>query len=213
MIDPVAAAFVLAGIALLLSGTALSVYGIAAVGLSAGAGAGYLIAPALGLDGASAGVAAVLGAAVGGLGSYLLLSVAVSLLGFVVGTVLAVSALSSIPGADGWLSEFGGAVAVGLVAAVLGLVLTRWVTAALTAVLGAALASRSLTPEGIVAARESLTLDPLLFEVASPAFLALVAVGLLSQFGLFSLGTLPRLVRAVPRFLLPRRRQDSTAAR
>ncbi|AGB39456.1 hypothetical protein [Natronococcus occultus] len=210
MIDAVAAAFVLAGIALLLSGTALSVYGIVAVGLTAGAGAGYLVGPALGLEGVGAGVAAVLGAAVGGLGSYLLLSVAVSLLAFVVGTGLAVSTLSSSAAADGWLPELGGAVAVGLVAAVLGLVLTRWVTAALTAVLGAALASRSLTPEGILAARESLTLDPLLFEVTSPAFLLLVAVGLLSQFGLFSL---PRLVRAVPRLLFPRRREDSTATR
>ncbi|MFU8869934.1 MAG: hypothetical protein ACNA7R_18760, partial [Natronococcus sp.] len=46
-------------------------------------------------------------------------------------------------------------------------------------------------------------------------FLALVALGLLSQFGLFSLGTLPRLVRAVPGLVLPsgRRRDDPGAAR
>lgn len=213
MIDGVAAAFVLAGVALLLSGTALSVYGIVAVGLAAGAGAGSLVGPALGLEAVGPGVAAAVGAAVGGLGSYLLVSVAVSLLGFAVGTPLALAALSSSSAAAGWLPEWGGAVAVGLVAAVLALVLTRWVIAAITAVVGAALASRALTPEGLLTARESLTLEPLLFDVGSPAFLALVAVGLLSQFGLLSLGTLPRLLRTVPRLLFSRRREDSRAAR
>ncbi|WP_152424777.1 phosphate ABC transporter permease [Natronococcus jeotgali] len=206
MIDGVAAAFVLAGVALLLSGTALSVYGIVAVGLAAGAGAGSLVGPALGLEAVGPGVAAAVGAVVGGLGSYLLVSVAVSLLGFAVGAPLALAALSSSSAAAGWLPEWGGAVAVGLVAAVLALVLTRWVIAAITAVVGAALASRALTPEGLLAARESLTLEPLLFDVGSPTFLALVAIGFLSQFGFLSLGTLPRL-------LFPRRREDSRATR
>lgn len=218
MIDAVAAAFVLAGIALLLSGAALSVYGVVAVGLAAGAGGGYLIGPAvaaaLGLEAiAAAGTAAALGALVGALGSYLALSAAVSLLGFVVGGFLTLAAVSALAPESGWPLEWGLAVAVGLVAAVLGLALTRWVTAAITAVVGAALASRSLTPEGVLAAGETLTLEPLLFDVTSPLFLALVALGLLSQFGLFSLGTLPRLVRAVPGFVLPSGRRDSGATR
>lgn len=220
MIDAVAVAFVLAGIALLLSGTALSVYGVVALGLAAGAGGGYLVGPAvgaaLGLEGvAAAGTAAALGAVVGGLGSYLVLSAAVSLLGFVVGSSLTLAAIAAVAPEGGWPLEWGLAVAVGLVAAVLGLVLTRWVTAAITAVVGAALASQSLTPDTVLAAGETLALEPLLFDVTSPLFLALVALGLLSQFGLFSLGTLPRLVRAVPGFLWPsrRRRDDPGAAR
>lgn len=213
MIDAVALGLILGGAVLLFSGAALSVYGVVFLGALLGGGGGYLVGPtagvALGLEGAAAAAAPiVVGALGGGLLGYLLLSVAVSLLSFVVGSVFALAVLAPAFVERQWYVEWGVAVAAGLAAALFALLLTRWTMVVVTSIVGAALASRSLTPGQFTAARDSVSLEPLLFEASSPAFLALVALGVLAQFGLFRFGYVTRLARVLPGArILPGRRR------
>ncbi|MFC4437830.1 MULTISPECIES: phosphate ABC transporter permease [Natrialbaceae] len=214
MIDGVAIGLVLGGVVLLFSGAALSVYGVVILGLFLGGGGGYLVGPsvggALGLEGvAAAGAPVLLGALAGGLLGYLLLSAAVALMSFVVGTILTMAVVAPAVLEQQWYLEWGVALAAGLVAAFLGMLLTKWTMVVITAIVGAAFASRSLTLEQFAAAQQSLTLDPLLFEVTSPPFLGLVALGVLSQFGLFKFGYVTRIARLLPgATVLPGRRRE-----
>lgn len=214
MIDGVALGLVLGGVVLLFSGAALSVYGVVVLGLFLGGSGGYLVGPsvgaAIGLEGVvAAGAPILLGAVAGGLFGYLLLSAAVALMSFVVGTLFTMAVVAPAVLEHQWYLEWGVAIVAGLVAAFLGMLLTKWTTVVISAVVGAAFASRSLTLEQFTAARQSLTLDPLLFEVTSPLFLGLVALGVLSQFGLFKFGYVTRIARLLPgATVLPGRRND-----
>jgi hypothetical protein len=203
MIDGAAVGLVVSGLVLLFSGAALSVYGVVALGVLLGGGSGYLLTPtvggAFGLDGAAIVAPVLLGALAGAAVGYMLLSAAVALMSFVVGTLVTMAALAPRVLDHQWYVEVGGAIAVGLLVAVLATLLTRSTLVGLTAVVGAALASRSLTVDQLAAARRSVSPDPLLFDVGSPTFLALVALGVLVQFGLFKLGYAGRLVGAVTR--------------
>lgn len=217
MIDGITLGLVLGGAILLFAGAALSVYGVVFLGLFLGGGGGYLVGPtlatALGLDGtAAAGVPIVLGAVAGGVLGYVLLSVAVALMSFVVGALLTMSVLAPAVLDGQWYLEWGAAIGVGLAAAFLGMVLTKWTMVVVTSVVGAAFASRLLTLEGFSAAQQSGTLDPILFEAASPVFLALVTLGILSQFGLFKFGYVTRIARLLPgsRVLPGRRRREES---
>jgi hypothetical protein len=213
MFDGVAVAIVVAGLVLLFSGAALSVYGVVGLGLVIGGGGGYVLGPtlgtAMGLEGAAAaGAPIVVGALAGGLLGYALLSAAVALIGFVVGGLFAMAALEPTALGQQWFLAWPVAIVVGLVVAFLGALFQRWTIAGLTAVVGAALASRSLTIEQFTATQGSLTLEPLLFDVTSPPFLALVALGVLSQFGLVRLGHATSLVRLLPGSAALRRRRE-----
>ena len=67
-----------------------------------------------------------------------------------------------------------------------------------TAFIGAALAARELTPASLAAAADGVTVEPLLFDVTAPAFLAVFVLGALSQFGLFRFGYVTTLVGMLP---------------
>jgi hypothetical protein len=203
MITSIDVAFVLAGAVLLLSGAALSTYGVGVMGLLLGGGGGYLVAPTIGglvgLAGAPVTAAAVvLGALAGLLVTYVLLSMAVAAIAFVVGGYVGLVVAEPLVGAGSLLVSIPVALGVGVAAASLGTLLTRTTMIGITSFVGAALASRAVTPGAFEQAQADVVLDPLLFDLASPAFLGLFVLGVLSQFGLFKLGYVARLVTWLP---------------
>ncbi|GAB3027265.1 phosphate ABC transporter permease [Natronobiforma cellulositropha] len=202
MVDIVTAALIASGLVLLFAGAALSVYGVVLLGTVLGGGGGYLLAPTVGgvvgLEGTVAiGAAVVVGAAVGGVLGYLLLSFTVAALSFVVGTFVGLLTASMVV-SEAWYVEIAFALAVGAAAAFLGLLLTRSMLIVVTSVVGASFASASLTVGQFQAAQEALALEPLLFDVTSPLFLALVVLGVLTQIGLFKFGYVAKLAAIVP---------------
>jgi len=203
MVAPIDVAFVLAGAVLLLAGAALSIYGVGVMGLLLGGGGGYLVAPTvgglIGLAGAPATAAAVvLGALAGLLVTYVLLSMAVAAVAFVVGVYVGLVVAEPLVGAGSLLVSIPVALGVGIAAAFLGTLLTRTTMIVVTSFVGAALASRAVTPAGFEQAQADVVLDPLLFDLASPVFLGLFVLGVLSQFGLFKLGYVAKLVAWLP---------------
>jgi len=76
-------------------------------------------------------------------------------------------------------------------------VLSRTTLVVSTAFIGAAFASRSITPATLDAATAQTSVEPLLFDVTAPAF-AVFALGALSQFGLFKFGYVTKLVGLLP---------------
>lgn len=207
MVTPIDVAFVLAGAVLLLSGAALSIYGVGGMGLLLGGGGGYLVAPTIGgligLAGAPATAAAVvLGALAGLLVTYVLLSMAVAAIAFVVGAYVGLVVAEPLVGAGSLLVSIPVALGVGIAAAFLGTLLTRTTMIVVTSFVGAALASRTVTPAAFEQAQADVVLDPLLFDLASPVFLGLFVLGVLSQFGLFKLGYVAKLVTWLPGAIL-----------
>lgn len=207
MVTPVEVAFVLAGAVLLLSGAALSIYGVGGMGLLLGGGGGYLVAPTIGgligLAGAPATAAAVgLGALAGLVVTYALLSMAVAAIAFVVGAYVGLVVAEPLVGAGSLLVSIPVALGVGIAAAFLGTLLTRTTMIVVTSFVGAALASRTVTPAAFEQAQADVVLDPLLFDPASPVFLGLFVLGVLSQFGLFKLGYVAKLVTWLPGAIL-----------
>lgn len=100
---------------------------------------------------------------------------------------------------------------VGLVAALLGMLLTRWMTVIITSIIGAALASRLLTLDQFAAVQQLIHLEPLLFYFRLPVFVALVLLGILSQLGLFRFGYVARIARTLPGSKMwPSRRREET---
>lgn len=208
MLSVLDAGLVLAGLLLAFVGAAVSVYAVTLTGLLVGGGAGYLAAPSLAglvaVDGlALTGVAVAAGAAVGGFLAYAGLSFAVLAIGglvggfagrFAVGPMYAAGAA----GIEGTLLLVGATLAGVAVGALFGFVLSRTTLVVSTAFIGAAFASRSVTPATLDAAAAGTTVEPLLFDVTAPAFLAVFVLGALSQFGLFRFGYVTRLVGLLP---------------
>ena len=208
MITPLSAGIVLAGLLLAFVGAAVSVYAVTLTGILVGAGAGYVAAPSLAgliaVDGLLlTGAAAALGAAVGGFLAYAGLSFAVVGIGAVVGGfagrfAVAPRYAADAGGIEGTALLVGGALAGVAVGALFGVILTRTTLVVSTALVGAAFASRSLTPARFEAAAADATVEPLLFDLSAPAFLGVFVLGVLSQFGLFRLGYVTRLVGLLP---------------
>ena len=214
MIDLGTLALVLCGLVLLFAGAALSVYGVVLLGTIVGAGGGYLLGPTAGAVVSLEGTLAVagttlVGAAAGGVLGYLLLTVTVAALSFVVGTFFGFVVLSPTVVSGAWYVEAAFALAVGAGAALLATLLTKTMLIVITAVVGASLASTSLTLAEFQAAQEATSLEPLLFDV-TPLFLALIVFGILSQFGLFKLGYVTRLMRVLPGAKMIPNRSDTT---
>lgn len=207
-------ALVLCGLALLFAGAALSVYGVVLLGTIVGGSGGYLLAPTVGalfgVEGALAVASAVpVGAIAGGILGYLLLSFTVAALGFVVGSFLGYTLISPLVVSGPVYYETAVALGVGLLTAFVSAVLTRTMLIVITSVVGASLASTSLTVSQFQAAQETTSLEPLMFE-ATPFFLTLIVLGILSQIGLFKLGYVTRLVRVLPGAkVIPRRRNTT----
>jgi len=201
----------LAGLVLVLFGAALSVYATALLGVLIGAAGGYVLAPQLlGVVGAGGvvglAVAVVAGGALGAVLASVALSVATAIPSFVVGAYLGLYAVTPLLTAGG-LVRYPVAVLTGVAGAALGLTLTRVALTFVTAFVGAALASGSVTLADFTAARDGLTPDPILFDplattpavgVEVPLFGALFVLGVLSQIGLFELGWVTRLAAVVP---------------
>ena len=208
MITPLSAGIVLAGLLLAFVGAAVSVYAVTLTGVLVGAGAGYLAAPSLAgliaVDGLLlTGAAAALGAAVGGFLAYAGLSFAVVAIGGLVGGFAGRFAVGPMYAADatgieGTLLLVGATLAGVAVGALFGFVLSRTTLVVSTAFIGAAFASRSITPATLDAATAATTVEPLLFDVTAPLFLAVFVFGALSQVGLFRFGYVTKLVGLLP---------------
>ena len=208
MITPLSAGLVVAGLLLAFVGAAVSVYAVTLTGVLVGAGAGYVAAPSLAgliaVDGlVLTGAAAALGAAVGGFLAYAGLSFAVVAIGGLVGGFAGRFAVgptyaADAAGIEGTLLLVGATLAGVAVGALFGFVLSRTTLVVSTAFIGAAFASRSITPTTLDAAAAGTTVEPLLFDVTAPAFLAVFALGALSQLGLFRFGYVTKLVGLLP---------------
>jgi len=203
MVEPTAIGLVAGGAVLLFAGAALSIYGVGLMGIVLGGGGGFLVAPtvgsALGLEGIAASAAAVvIGSLVGLAITYVLLSMAIAAMGFVVGTYFGLVAVDPILGDGSLAVTVGVALGTGIAAAFLGMLLTRTTMILITSFLGAALASQSITIEAINDAANDFTMDPLVFEVQEPLFLGLFVLGILSQFGLFKLGYVTKIITLLP---------------
>lgn len=203
MVTLAAAALVLGGAVLLFSGAALSVYGVALLGAVVGGSGGYLVGPTLGgllgFEGVVALAAAVaVGALAGVVATYALLSLAIAAVSFVVGTFLGLVAIAPVLVDGPGFLVYPVALLIGLGAAFLGMIMTKSTMILVTAAAGATLVSRSVTVADFTAAGAELALEPLLFDVTSPLFLGLFALGVLSQFGLFKLGYVTKLVGLLP---------------
>jgi hypothetical protein len=203
MVTPIDVGFVLAGIVLLFAGAALSIYSVGGLGLLLGGGGGYLVAPTIGglvgLEGiAATGAGVLIGALLGVAVTYVLLSMAVAAIAFVVGIYAGLVLADPLVGANSLPVTIVVALGVGVGAAFLGTFLTRTTMIAITSFVGAALASQSVTLEGFEQAQADVTLDPLLFDLTEPVFFGLFALGILSQFGLFKLGYVAKLVTWLP---------------
>ncbi len=202
MVDLIAAGFVAGGIVLLFSGAVLSVYGVGLVGAVVGGGLAYLVGPTslpvVGLEGTAATAAAIpVGALVGIVATYMLLSLAISVIGFVVGGYVGMVAIAPTLGETG-IAVYAVGAAVGIGTALLASFMSKTTMVLVTSFVGAALTSRTITPDEFVTAKEEVTIDPLLFDPAAPLLLGLFVLGVLSQFGLFKLGYVTGLVARLP---------------
>lgn len=203
MVDLLSVVLIVAGLVLLFGGAALSVYGVALLGMAIGGGMGYLVAPTIGgligVDGPIVvvivvGIGLVLGAAL----SHVVLSMTISILGFAVGAFFGRVVIAPALFDAAWYLDWGVGLVVGIAAAMAAVVYARTVLVIVTSALGAALASHNVTIAGLTDAQDALSLDPLSFGLFEPLFLALLILGLLAQFGLFKLGYVTKLVKRLP---------------
>jgi hypothetical protein len=198
MVTPIDVGLVVAGVVLLFAGAALSIYGVGLLGVVVGGGSAFMLAPEFGLQGVVLAAAVAVGALAGIVVTYLLLSIAIGMLGFAVGTYVGLIVVDFVLDPSGIAPLAVGAVAIGLAAALLGTVFTRTTMVLVTSFLGGALASRSITLSDLETVQDEFTADPILFDLDAPLFLGLFALGVLSQFGLFKLGYVTKLVGLLP---------------
>lgn len=199
MVDVAAVALVVVGIALLLAGAALSVYGVGMLGALLGGTAGFFLAPIIGLEGAvGVAIAVTVGMVIGLLATVLVLSVAVASLGFVVGGYIGVVLTGTLLGPEAGFLRFVGFPLGGFLGAGIAPFFRRTLLVITTAFVGAILVSGSLTAADLATARAQITVEPLLIDPGSPVLLALFAVGILVQFGLFRFGHVRRIVAILP---------------
>lgn len=202
MVTPVDVGLVLAGLLLAFVGAAVSVYAVTLAGFLVGAGTGYVFAPSLlgvaGAEGliATAGVVIVVGL-VGAFLAYAGLSFAVMGIGGVVGAFIARYAVAPIYAA-GTLETAAVAVVGLVVGALFGLIATKLTLVFASAFIGSAFATRSLTLAEFQAAQETLSIDPLIFDMLAPLFLGVFVLGVLFQLGLFRFGYVTKLVTVIP---------------
>ena len=225
MVDPIGIGLIVAGLVLLLFGAALSVYGVALLGFVAGAGGGYLVGPSLGsivgVEGviASVGTIVVLGL-VGAVAAYMMLSVTVAGLTFIVGVFAGWVALADLLVGGEWYIQLSVSFAIGIAGALFALVLTKTALVLVTAFSGAAFATRELTVSSFTDAQDALTddfaveaaIDALVFDIASPLFIAAFVLGVLSQFGLFKLGYVAKIATLLPGASIIRNRGEEDDA-
>lgn len=204
MVDLMTVAVIGVGALFLFFGSTFSSYGVSALGLVVGGIVGFLLGPtAAGAIGVSAALASggtvIGGAIIGLLLSYFLLSLAVAAIAFVVGSYVGWTVVAGHVLENGsMILEVAVALGVGLVAGAIGMVLTKTMMVIITAFVGAALTSMSVTASNFSSAAENFTPEPLLFDVTSPLFLGLLVLGILTQFGLFKFGYVTKPLQVLP---------------
>lgn len=199
MVDVIGIGLVVVGAVVLLAGAALSVYGVGLLGAWVGGVAGFFLAPIVGIEGpVGATIAVAVGVAAGLLATYLVLSIAIASLGFLVGGYLGVVLTGAVLGPDVGFLRLVGFLVGGVVGAGLAPYLTRTLLVVVTAFVGAALVSGSLTVADFATAQAELTPEPLLVDPGSVLLLVLFALGVLVQLGLFRFGHVRRLVAVLP---------------
>ncbi|MFP4217313.1 MAG: phosphate ABC transporter permease [Salinarchaeum sp.] len=196
-------ALVTVGLVLVFAGAALSVYSVGLLGALFGAGGGYILGStagtAMGIGAMGGTVLAVLiGASIGVLLTYRLLPIALGVVSIVAGTYLGGVLIAPLFVTGPWYLQWLAAVGLGFATGTVALLLTRTALIVTTAGIGAALASRSVTLADLTAASAGPSLEPLLFDVTTVPFLALVVLGILSQTGLFRLGHVRRIAALLP---------------
>lgn len=215
MVEAIDIAILLGGAVLLIGGATLSVYGVALLGALVGGAGGFLLAPTvgsiLGLEGLVATAAATaIGIIAGVVLSYVLLSVAIAALSFVAGTFAGLVVLGALfPDLSPFLL-YPAALLVGGIAAALGSFLSKSLLVIVTSFVGATLLSGLITLADLEAAASQVSLDPILFDVASPIFLGLFVLGVLVQFGIFKLGYVTKIAAILPGASVLRDRGEGT---
>ena len=204
MVDIVSIGLVGLGAVILFAGAVLARYGVALLGVVVGGGGGWLLAPELGLSAtAEIAVAVAVGAVAGIVITYLVLSIAISMLAFAVGSYVGAGLAEWVLDDPEFALVVVAGLVVGAVAAFLGTIFKRTVMVFVTAVMGAALASRAVTPDDI-------TDGDVFFTLSDPIFLGLFALGVLTQFGLFKFGYVTTLVSKLPGAGILRDRKDES---
>lgn len=203
MVDVVSVVLILAGLVLLFGGAALSVYGIALLGMALGGGIGYVgagtVGDIIGMDGlAATAISVILGIVLGAVLARIVLSMAVSILGFIVGMFFGRVVLAPAVFDAAWYVEWGVGLLVGIGIAMAAMILTRTVLILLTSAIGATLASGEVTMSSLELAQAEFALDPLSFDPVAPLFLGLFVLGVLTQVGLFKFGYVTTLVSRIP---------------
>lgn len=203
MVDIVGVAVILGGLVLLFAGAVLSLYGVALLGALVGAGVGSLFGPmlgdALGIDGTIALAGGIIvGLVLGIIIAYAVVKWAIAMLGLIVGTYVGIAAIVPALVEVSWYLEVALAIAIGMLAALLAMVFTKSILIILTSLAGAMLASTAVTLDDLTEAADTVSIDPLTFELVDPLFLGLFIIGVLSQYGLFELGMVTRFVRRLP---------------
>lgn len=197
MVTPIGAGLIAAGLVMLFVGAVLSLYGVSLLGAVVGGAAGFLVAQEIGFT-ATMELAGALGAGAiaGVLISYLLLSLAIAVFGFIVGLYFGA-------GLANWLLDpnlivvAAAALATGILVAALSTILKRTIMVVITSFAGAALASQSVTAADF--GNAGLTEpDPILFDLNDPLFLGLLALGILTQLGLFRFGYVTSVLAYLP---------------
>lgn len=203
MFDNVGIVVILAGLILLFGGAVLSVYGVALLGALVGGGLGSLVGPfigdAVGLDGT---IALAVGVIVGGLAGIFiaiaLLKWAIAIFALIVGTYFGAVIVSPAILDVAWYLDISVGIAIGFVMAAISLVMTSSILIIISSLAGATLVTGRVTFDNIADSVASTSLEPLTFELVDPVFLGLVALGLLSQFGLFRITSIPRYFARLP---------------
>ncbi|SNZ17480.1 hypothetical protein SAMN06269185_3037 [Natronoarchaeum philippinense] len=205
---PIDIALVAVGLVLAFAGAALFKYTLAAVGLLSGGAGGFLLANAVAPEPTTVAVAALVGAVVGVFLAFSLITTVATIPGFMLGSYVAAMVVGLDGGSLG-VATLGPTLLGGVVgAAICGLLFTK-VLPALTALLGAALATRAWTVDAFREAATSLDPSPVLIEPGVP-FAAVFVAGTLSQIGLLKLGWTKQFGKP-PKALWKRVRGDSSS--
>ncbi|MCL9812549.1 hypothetical protein [Natranaeroarchaeum aerophilus] len=195
---PIEIGLIVAGIVLAFAGAALFKYTVTLIGFLSGAAGGYAIASYLALDPLILAGAALVAGLAGVFLAFTLITTVATIPGFLLGSYVAGTAVG-LSGSNLGLEPIGITIFGGILGAAAAGLLFKKVLPILMAFVGAALVTQAWTVEAFSQAASSLDPSPVLFD-PTPAFIAVVAVGTLSQYGLVKLGWAKKLT--VPLALL-----------
>ena len=195
---PVEIGLIVAGLVLAFAGAALFKYTVTMIGFLSGAAGGYSIAGYLTLEPMFLAAATLVAGLAGVFLAFSLITTVATIPGFLLGSYVAATAVG-LSGSTLGVESIGITIFGGIAGAAVAGLLFKKVLPILMAFVGAALVTQAWTVEAFSEAMSSLDPSPVLFD-PTPAFLAIVVVGTLSQYGLVKLGWAKKLT--VPLALL-----------